>query len=52
MKLWILMLKRISVGCFALKGLNAEARGETLGNGIKKNMNPEGVQSAGAPLVC
>jgi len=24
------MLKRISVGCFALKGLNAKARGEIL----------------------
>jgi len=51
LKLWILMLKRIFIGCFALKGLNAEAQGETLGNGIKKNMNPEGVQFAGAPLL-
>jgi len=46
------MLKSIFVGCFAMKGLNAEARGETLGNGTKKNMNPEGVQFAGAPLGC
>ncbi len=26
-------------------------QGETLGNGVKKNMNPEGVQFADASLV-
>jgi len=31
------------IGYLALKGLNVEAQGETLGNGKKKNMNPEGV---------
>jgi len=37
----------------ALKGLNVAAQSETLGNGINRNMNPEGVQFAGASFfVC
>jgi len=43
MKLWIMLLERIFIQYFALKGLNVGAQGETLGNGNKKNMNPEGV---------
>jgi len=43
MKLWIMLVKRILSGYFALKGLNVAAQGENLGNGNKKNMNPEGV---------
>jgi len=43
MKLWIMLLKRIFIGYFALKGHNVAAQGETLGNGNKKKMNPEGV---------
>ncbi len=43
MKLWIMLVKRIFMDVFALKGLNVAAQGETLGNGNKKNMNPEGV---------
>jgi len=35
--------KRPVIGSLALKGLKVEAQGETLGNGKKKNMNPEGV---------
>jgi len=31
-------------GYFALKELNVAAQGVTLGNGNKKNMNPEGVK--------
>jgi len=42
-RLWIILVKRILIGYFALKGLNVAAQGETLGNGNKKNMNPEGV---------
>jgi len=43
MKLRVMLVKRIFSGYFALKGLNVAAQGETLGNGNKKNMNPEGV---------
>ncbi len=38
-----MLVKRILIGYLALKGLNVTAQGETLGNGNKNKMNPEGV---------